>query len=92
MIGMAKSSTKGGTVLACPTVICEKHDVVCAGEWTFSVYPDAEGDFSEPGGRLVHYFDVAELQEQSCKCTLSSKEMTALEERAIAQAKDRDYD
>ena len=80
------------TVLACPTVICEKHDVVCAGEWTFSVYPDAEGDFSEPGGRLVNHFTAVEVVEQSCKCTLSSKAMTALEERAIEQAKDRDYD
>ena len=77
------------TTIACPTVICEKHDVVCAGEWTFNCYRDSEGDFSEPGGRLVNYFMTTELDEQTCDCTLTAKQMTALEERALEQAKER---
>lgn len=80
------------TTLPCPKVICERHDVVCDGEWRFSVYPDAEGDFSEPGGRLVHHFTTCEIMAQSCVCDLSEDELGRLHEKAVEQAKDRDYD
>ena len=60
------------------------------GEITVNVFNDSEGDPGVIGG--VHHFVSWEIDGQTCVCELTEKELDALGEKAVEEAKELVYD